>query len=87
LYKVELSRDKIRLAELHRALAIYRIVFGQSRQEDLVAYLLARVPETMLEQAIKDLRINLEPPHSLISSTLWQPPEVAGKLDQRLTDD
>jgi hypothetical protein len=39
------------------------MVFGQSRQEDLVAYLLARVPEAMLDQAIQDLRIILEPPH------------------------
>jgi hypothetical protein len=59
-----LSRDRVRLADLRRALAVYRMVFGQSRQEDLVAYLLARVPETMLDQAMHDLRINLEPPHS-----------------------
>ena len=75
------------LAEIQSALAVYRMVFGQSRQEDLVAYLLVRVPETMIEQAIKNLRINLEPPHSLSSSTLRQPQEVAGELDQRLTDD
>jgi hypothetical protein len=61
-----LSRDQVRLANLHRALAVYRMVIGQSRQEDLVAYLLARLPETMLEQTIQDLRINLEPPHSYL---------------------
>ena len=38
-----LSRDKERLRELQKSLAIYRMVFGQSRQEDLVAFLMNRL--------------------------------------------
>lgn len=34
-----LSRDHERLAALRRSLAVYRMVFGQPRQEDLLAYL------------------------------------------------
>jgi hypothetical protein len=39
------SREVERLHELCRSLAIYRMVFGQNRQEDLIQYLLAAVPE------------------------------------------
>ncbi len=39
------SREVERLYELRRTLAIYRMVFGQSRQEDLITYLLAQIPE------------------------------------------
>ncbi|WP_139559807.1 DEAD/DEAH box helicase [Methylotetracoccus oryzae] len=34
-----LSRDSARLAKLKRGLALYRLVFGQPRQEDLLAHL------------------------------------------------
>ena len=40
------SREVERLHELRRSLAIYRMVFGQSRQEDLIAYLLAIFQKT-----------------------------------------
>ena len=36
------SRDVDRFNELRRALTIYRMVFGQSRQEDLMTYLLSK---------------------------------------------
>lgn len=36
-----LSRDVDRLEDLRQSLAVYRLVFGQSRQEDLVAFLAA----------------------------------------------
>ena len=39
------SRETDRIHGLRRSLAIYRMVFGQSRQEDLIAYFLAHVPE------------------------------------------
>jgi hypothetical protein len=38
------------------------MVFGQPRQEDLLRYLLAEVPEERLEQAAAMLRIDLAPP-------------------------
>jgi len=56
-----LSRDELRLIDLRRALAAYRMVFGQPRQEDMLAYLLDHVPKEDLEQMSKALRINLEP--------------------------
>jgi hypothetical protein len=57
-----LSRDRARAAALRRSLAVYRLVFGQARQEDLVAYLLANLDASELPQAVSDLTINLEPP-------------------------
>lgn len=57
-----LSRDRERFAALRRSLAVYRMVFGQSRQEDLTAYLLAHLPGSEMERVSEELRINLEPP-------------------------
>jgi hypothetical protein len=37
------------------------MVFGQSRQEDLLVYLLDRLPIAEAEQVIHNLQINLEP--------------------------
>jgi hypothetical protein len=57
-----LSRDVDRLVNLRGALAIYRMVFGQPRQDELVKYLLARLPQHAVDQVVKELRIDLEPP-------------------------
>ncbi|MDQ3818009.1 MAG: hypothetical protein M3362_09985 [Acidobacteriota bacterium] len=57
-----LSRDRERFEILRRSLAVYRMVFGQSRQEDLTAYLLAQLPESEVGRVSEELRINLEPP-------------------------
>jgi hypothetical protein len=56
-----LSRDAERLVNLRGALALYRMVFGQPRQDELVKFLQARLPETALAAAVKELRIDLEP--------------------------
>ena len=57
-----LSRDVERFARLRNMLAIYRMVFGQPRQDELVTWLLERFdPETVSEIA-KEFRIDLEPP-------------------------
>jgi hypothetical protein len=56
-----LSRDEERLANLRRSLAIYRMVFGQSRQEDMVAYLLKTVPEEEITQMLEEIVIDLSP--------------------------
>jgi len=56
-----LSRDEDRWARLQESLALYRLAFGQPRQEDMVAALqrrgIAGNPERMAE-----LRIDLRPP-------------------------
>lgn len=60
-----MSRDVQHFEDLKRSLAAYRMVFGQPRQEDLLAFLMNRfqtVEET--EAFVRQLRINLEPPDS-----------------------
>lgn len=57
-----LSSDLERFATLRRSLAVYRMVFGQSRQEDLTAYLLDHLPDSDIKGLAEHLRINLEPP-------------------------
>ena len=57
-----LSRDTAQLKRLKRSLAVYRLAFGQPRQEDLLAYL-----ERVLEAGDTDVdldrwRISLSPP-------------------------
>ena len=55
------SREVERLHELRRSLAIYRMVFGQSRQEDLIAYLLANIPEDERTKIVAELKLDLSP--------------------------
>ena len=52
------SREVERLNGLRRALAICRIVFGHSRQEDLIAYLLAQIPEDERDAIVAELQID-----------------------------
>lgn len=55
------SREVDRLYSLRRALAIYRMVFGQSRQEDLITYLLTQIPEGERDKIVAELQIDLSP--------------------------
>lgn len=56
-----LSKDPLRLTALIKALAVYRMVFGQPRQDDLLAYLFERVPEDVLRDRLDELRVDLSP--------------------------
>ena len=56
-----LSRDASQLEALKRSLAVYRMVFGQPRQDDLMAFLLERYSREMLEEIESALRIDLSP--------------------------
>ena len=56
-----MSRDAERLVNLRGALALYRMVFGQPRQDELVKFLQVRLPEAALAEAVRELRIDLEP--------------------------
>jgi hypothetical protein len=58
-----LSRELERIAALRRSLVVYRMVFGQTRQEDLLAYLLVHLPESDIPKVARDLRIDLSPPN------------------------
>src|SRR5262249_7641749 len=56
-----LSRDPAQLDALRRSLAVYRMVFGQPRQDDLLAYLIQQVHPEELERLQPLLRIDLAP--------------------------
>ena len=56
-----LSRDHQLLPQLKHALAVYRMVFGQPRQDDLLDYLSQHLSVTELSQKMLDLRIDLSP--------------------------
>ena len=56
-----LSWDSSQLQALKRSLAVYRMVFGQPRQDDLVAFLLERVPPDVRKEIEPLLRIDLCP--------------------------
>lgn len=58
-----LSRDRDRLDALCRSLTLYRMVFGQNRQEDLLSYLLTQLSGEQADDLVQHLSINLEPPH------------------------
>ncbi len=56
-----LSREIHQRHSLLRTLAVYRMVFGQSRQEDLVQYLLRRLKPDQVSAALQQLTISLTP--------------------------
>ena len=56
-----LSRDTIQYADLLKTLVLYRMVFGQNRQEDLVQYLLTRLPQAEVERIAELCRVDLSP--------------------------
>jgi hypothetical protein len=60
-----LSRDARTADRLRRSLTVYRMAFGQARQEDLVAFLLGQLgTEEKARAAGADLQIDLSPPES-----------------------
>jgi hypothetical protein len=56
-----LSKENEQLELLKRALVVYRMVFGQSRQEDLTRYLLNHVSPSDINRIADEMRITLEP--------------------------
>jgi hypothetical protein len=56
-----LSKENEQLELLKRALVVYRMVFGQSRQEDLTRYLLDHVSSSDINRIADEMRITLEP--------------------------
>jgi len=53
-----LSRDREKMNELQKSLAVYRMVFGQSRQEDLAAFLI----NCLNKESMDNMMIDLSPP-------------------------
>ena len=58
---IALSREVEQLERLKRSLAAYRMVFGQPRQEDLVAFIGDRVGPEGREALLQQLRVDLAP--------------------------
>jgi len=58
---IPLSREVERLERLKRSLAAYRMVFGQPRQEDLVAFIGGQMSGQELGEMSERLRIDLGP--------------------------
>ena len=54
------SREETRLSWLRRSVAIYRLAFGQPRQDDLLA-LLDKVRDALSDKELGELQINLRP--------------------------
>jgi hypothetical protein len=55
-----LSREIEKLEQLKRSVAVYRLAFGQPRQDDLTAYL-SGLPEDQQEKVAAEIRIDLSP--------------------------
>ena len=55
------SREVIQQTNLRRSLVLYRMVFGQNRQEDLVEYLLSTLPTEEVERVVDLCRVDLSP--------------------------
>lgn len=59
---IPLSREVRRYEDLKSSTALYRMVFGQPRQEDLLNHLRSSVPEERLAQLAEVMRVDLRPP-------------------------
>lgn len=59
-----MSRELHRLDALRNALAVYRLAFGQARQEDVIDHLLSRFGIEKAKALAATLRIDLRPPVS-----------------------
>lgn len=57
-----MSREAAQLNRLKRGLALYRLVFGQPRQEDLLTHLAERLSAEDIERVVAEWRIDLTPP-------------------------
>lgn len=55
------SREIIKKANLSRSLVLYRMVFGQNRQDDLVEYLASHLPPENIDDVVEMCRIDLAP--------------------------
>jgi hypothetical protein len=59
-----LSKEEGQLDRLKRDLALYRVVFGQPRQQDLLSHLSNRINADEVQKKVEEWRILLEPPQS-----------------------
>jgi hypothetical protein len=69
-----LSREEGQLVALRRSLTLYRMAFGQNRQEDVIAYLQKKCSPENLEQIAGELRVDLSPPRAPSDPTVAAAP-------------
>jgi hypothetical protein len=55
-----MSKESINLEQLKKSLAVYRMAFGQARQEDLINFIEENLPDYHIEELMK-YRIDLSP--------------------------
>jgi hypothetical protein len=65
------SREVKRLEWLKRSLTIYRLAFGQPRQDDLLDYLQTLMGKDIKIDELLDLQIRLDPQIEAITLALW----------------
>jgi hypothetical protein len=83
-----LSRDVTKAEQLRKSLAVYRMAFGQSRQEEMVAYLLGKVDAAQLDKASEQLTIKLAPQRGQWPAIAVEPDDVAvEELETIVTED
>jgi hypothetical protein len=63
-----MSRDVVSLARLRRDLVLYRLVFGQPRQDELLDVLAQRLSPEQLAALSSEMRISLAPHRSVPTS-------------------
>lgn len=56
------SREASRLDPLMKSVAVYRLAFGQPRQEELVRHILSDVADPATQAELRAIRIDLSPP-------------------------
>ena len=61
VFTLPMSKDETRLRRLKSSLALYRMVFGQPRQDDLMEHLLRRFDEKEAMHLVRGWRIDLTP--------------------------
>jgi hypothetical protein len=79
-----LSKDEERSAMLKRSLAVYRMAFGQSRQDEMVEYLLRHLTPEQVDAAVREARIDLSPDPSMareLSGRMQAPGELIEETD------
>ncbi len=59
------SREVLQQIHLQRSLVLYRMVFGQHRQEDLINYLRQRFSDEQIAELVEVCRIDLSPPQPI----------------------
>lgn len=84
---IPLSKDVARADSLRRSLALYRMAFGQSRQDDLVAYLQKHLDPAQIDEVVGQLQIQLAPtpsPNRHLSGANQDPGDIVG-VDRELS--